>query len=465
MSDRAARAEPAKAFHERTGVRAAGLGAVVALLAATAMAIDLEPDLSHLDVTFLSGSAEGHYHAVAEGLVDQARRQAGKVTNVATAGSVDNVARLEAGAAEDVVRFALVQDGLPWRDGTPLELMARLPKAEAVLFLGRDADRLTRLEQLRGARVGIGPEGSGTALLAQQLLDAIDAAALGVVASSQPLDVQLRKLEAGELDLGVFVIQRDAGLVARAVRDRGLQIAGFQHVGALASRVASLRAGVLPAGHYDPVRVLPPTDKPILEVETLVVGDGSASHSETVALLSLLSAAYPELIGHNVGSANTTGIPLNADARAFFDAGGPSVLDAYAPWLVDVIPLSNLVHLVMAVSILFNLMGGGNKFALWRIDAGRVELEGELPEIFGPDVTVAEIARLVPKRADREPAKRERLQALIDRFVTLRRRCRKLSVSMLVPMGGEMSYRYQETLIGERIAALRGFLAKLDGAE
>lgn len=101
-------------------------------------------------MTVLSGSAEGHYHAVVEQLVAGAAEQKGRVANVVTAGSVDNVARLEADAETDVPQFALVQAGLQWRAGTPLQVIARLPAAETVLFLGRDADRFTRFEQLRG---------------------------------------------------------------------------------------------------------------------------------------------------------------------------------------------------------------------------------------------------------------------------------------------------------------------------
>ncbi len=452
---------PERPLHATLGFRVALGGALLAALVAGAAAVDLEPDLSHLDVSVLSGSRAGHYHAVVEAMAREAAKRGGRIENVSTAGSIDNVQRLEAGAAAERVQFALAQAGSAWNEATPLELVARLPTADTVLFLGRDADRFTRFADLAGKRVGIGPAGSGTARVAQQLLALPGLAELGVQASHHALDAQLDLLERGELDLGVFVIQERAELVMDAVRRRRLQLAGFEHVRALADTAPPLRAGRIVAGAYDPVAVLPPTDKPVLRLDTLVLGDGSASRSETVALLQLLTYVYPQLIDHNRGAANDTALRHDPHAQAFFDARGADLLTEYAPWLADVMPLSNLVHLVMAVSILFNLMGGGNKFALWRIDAARVKLEERVDALFGAELTIAELARREPTEAERTPARRGAVEALIRDLLALERRCRRLSVSLLVPMGGELRYRFQEELIAERLAALRAYHGRL----
>jgi hypothetical protein len=46
-------------------------------------------------------------------------------------------------------------------------------------------------------------------------------------------------------------------------------------------------------------------------------------------------------------------------------------------------------------------------------------------------------------------------------LTALAERCRKQSLSVLVPMGEEMSYRYQETLIYDLITALRSYRDRL----
>ena len=262
-------------------------------------------------------------------------------------------------------------------------------------------------------------------------------------------------------NLAASVIAKDAGMIEQAIRERGLQVAGFDHVAGLVHQLRFLHVAVLPSGYYDPVRILPATDKPVLEVDTLVIGNGCASKSASIALLTLLKDEFPDLVAHNASISNRAGLPVSPVAKTFFEKGGPDVVDEYVPWLADLIPVSNLGVLLMAVSLLFNAMGAGNRFRLWRIDANRVRLEHELPEIFGPEVTVAEIEKLEARTDDHAPQKIQRLDALIAELVRLLRTCRKHSLSMLVPMGQEMGYRYQETLITEHIAALRAFRSKL----
>ncbi len=55
----------------------------------------------------------------------------------------------------------------------------------------------------------------------------------------------------------------------------------------------------------------------------------------------------------------------------------------------------------------------------------------------------------------------ERLDRLIGDLIALSKRARKQSLSMLVPMGQEMAYRYQERLIADLLDALRAFRDRL----
>ena len=54
------------------------------------------------------------------------------------------------------------------------------------------------------------------------------------------------------------------------------------------------------------------------------------------------------------------------------------------------------------------------------------------------------------------------LDDLVGSLEDLAKHCRKQSLSMLVPMGQEMSYRYQEGLIADLLFALRMLRGKLD---
>jgi hypothetical protein len=455
---------PAQRLRRSRGARAALLVLVCAALAAWIARLDLRPSFEHVHLRLLSGPAEGNYHVLAGEIAAAAAKKRGRVENVESAGSLENIERLAAAARGCEVEVALVQAGLPFPDAPRLELYGRLGKAESVFFLGAHADAITEFAQLARLRIGIGPEGSGTARMLRQIFALEDFRDLGAVLSTHPLAEQLDLAQRGELDLAVFVIDEDAALVGAAVRDRGLQIAGFVHADVVSRRFPFLHHGRIGAGQYDAYRMLPPTDRQVLRVDTLVVGNGCARRSQVLGLLGAIAGVFPDFVRHNRETPNTTGLELAPAAKDYWDHGGPDVLDDYLPRVGDVMPQSNWVSLVMGVSILFNLMGVGNRFVLWRIDAARVRAEHDISACFGPGATLGDIARLEPAGDLLRDGIGQEISRVITELEALAARSRRLSLTVLVPMGGEMAYRYQEGLIHETLSVLRAFRERWQAA-
>jgi hypothetical protein len=77
---------------------------------------------------------------------------------------------------------------------------------------------------------------------------------------------------------------------------------------------------------------------------------------------------------------------------------------------------------------------------------------------------VGEIAEMAPTAEHDTPAGRAEIDDVIDRLARLSERCRRQSMSMLVPMGQEMAYRYQEALIADLLYALRAYRNRLERA-
>ena len=65
--------------------------AAVFLLATLVAWVDPRPSLRHVQIGVLSGSPAGNYHAVVEKFADEVLRRKGRVTNVPTAGSAENI--------------------------------------------------------------------------------------------------------------------------------------------------------------------------------------------------------------------------------------------------------------------------------------------------------------------------------------------------------------------------------------
>lgn len=418
------------------------------------------PDLSFVNVAILSGSNEGNYHAIVARAAAEAQRRHGRIVNATSAGSIENITRLAAAKSSCNVQFALVQDGLPWPESHPFQLIAHLPQPESLVMLGRNADSIRSLTDLRGLRIGIGPVGSGTEYLARQVVAQLTE--LDIKLSTQPLPEQLAMLERGDLDLGAMVIEPDASLLVQAVRDRKLQIVDFPIAESLAHRLPSARAGLIKAGYYDPVRALPPMDKHVIQVDTLLIGNGCARESITQGVITAFTRVFPDLIRINREQANLTGLQYAPAAQSYFDDQGPDRVGEYVPWLTDIMPTARWLQLIFVFSMLFAAQALWHRFRLWRLDGRRVRIEGDISRLFTPSLTVHDIAEMEPEPRYRTPEMRTRIDALIAQLEELSGRCRRQSLSMLVPMGQEMSYRYQESLVADMLHALRKFHEKLN---
>ena len=428
------------------------LGLLIALIEPT-------PTLRHVRVGVLSGSERGNYYAVVNKVAAEAQRQKGQIRNLPSAGSVENLARLTAAKAACDIHFALVQDGIDWPEDGKLEVVGRLIRPETLLFLGPAADKIVSPDDLRGARVGIGPVGSGTEQLVRHMIAPF--AELDLKVSTPTTDEQLAQLQRGELDLGAMVIDEDARQIDEAVRQRKLQILSMPGAESLARRLPFTRVGHIEAGHYDVVHQLPPTDKNVLRVDTLIVGNGCASRSVTQGFITAIAGVYPNFVRHNRDTPNLTGQPMAPAARSYYDSDGPDLLGVYAPWAVDIMLTSSWLQLFFAISVLFNAMALMHRFRLWRIDVARVNIESEIHRMFGAGTSVHEIATMEPVDAQRTPQARAMLDSTMERLSALFERSRRQSLSMLVPMGQEMAYRYQEGLMIDLLHALRSFRDRL----
>jgi hypothetical protein len=116
------------------------------------------------------------------------------------------------------------------------------------------------------------------------------------------------------------------------------------------------------------------------------------------------------------------------------------------------------VYLVMAATALFNGLRGFSHFRLWRIDAAREKLDAEVRQVAGDVVSHAPSPELLPQVALVDARARAAAQDILDRFTKLRARCQRHANSFATPMGDEMFYRYQQSLIDHTSVILRTLL-------
>jgi TRAP-type uncharacterized transport system substrate-binding protein len=429
------------------------IGVVIAI-AGLASIFGVFRDYAYLRASLLAGNPTGTYHALATRLAARARRGHGSVVVVPTAGSVENVSRLAEGRGRCAATFAFVQDGIPVPADAQLEVLGRLPESESLLLFGRRDRAFSTFADLRGASIGIGPEGSGSAYLMRQLFEDPDLADLDVRLSQHGLAEQTELVAQGRLDLAAVVMGEDAEFIRTALRQYDLDIAAPRELEGLVKRHPWLGLGSIPAGRYDLERPTPSVDKRVAQVDTLVVAGSCARRAERVALLTLLSAELPGFVRGNPprSTGSATALPIAPEAREFFVTGEPEIADRYFPWLVNLMSPAYWVYLVMAVTVLFNAMRGFSRFRLWRIDSAREKLKAHLKQLTGPDLAGEQMRADRPQQVPAEPG--ACTTDILNQLMELRARCQRYTGSVVTPMGDEMFYRYQESLIDELTAKL-----------
>ena len=437
---------------------------VAATVAAIVVAFGIARDYGYLRASILTGSTGAYYHVLATRLADRAKRNHGSLTVIPTAGSIENVDRLARRGSRCTEKFALVQDGIPVSPDAGLELLGRLPEPESLLLLGRQDHVFPTVADLRGASIGIGPEGSGTAFLMHQLFEDLDLRGLDVRLSNHDLLEQAQLVNQGKLDLAAMVTQENAEFLHTIINRNSLDIVSPHDIEGLVGRYPWLSLGVIPAGRYDLVRPIPAVEKKVAHLGTLVVANSCAQRADRVALLMLLGEELPGFVRGNPPSATSpaTILPLAPSAHQFFLSGEPELADRYFPWLVNILSPAYWVYLFMVVTILFNACNTYHRFRLWRIDAAREKLEMALKQLVQPGLTHAQMRAIAAERVMGAPEKRAAAQVIMERLAELRARCQRQTSSFFTPMGAEMFYRYQQSLIDEAATTVGSLLQRPD---
>jgi TRAP-type uncharacterized transport system substrate-binding protein len=443
---------------------ARGLSMAVAVLAIAAglLYLTVSGDYAFLKASVLTGTPGGQYHAVGERLAALALKKNGRLDIVATAGSVENVARLVGENGRCVPAFAFVQDGLPLPASSGLETLGRLPQPESLLMFARRSRPIDTFNDLKGASVGIGPDGSGTDYLMRQLLDNSDLKALGLKPSNHGLEAQAELVRKGGLDFAAFVMNENAELIRKLANAYELEIVAPADIEGLVARDKWLRLGRIPAGFYNVSRPTPATDKLVAQVDTLVMTNACVGRAQRIAFLMLLSEEFPNFVRSNPppSAKSMDAAPLSDEARQFFANGGPELADRYFPRLVNLMSPAYWIYLAMGVTILFNATNAYSRFRLWRIDANREMLEARLRTLTGLGSAPERIKTFPPEAIIRTPDNRKAAEDLMKDLETLRLRCEDQLRSLITPMGREMYYRYQESLIKDAQAMVADLLRR-----
>jgi hypothetical protein len=232
-----------------------------------------------------------------------------------------------------------------------------------------------------GARISIGPEGSGTRAMMTKLMGLLETKVESYELLALPPERAAEELQAGRIDAMALVASWDSPLVRRLLVDPALGLATFQRADAFVALDPSLEKRVLPMGTADLAQNLPPRDVPLLATKASLV----VRRDLHAAVQYLLLEAASEVHG-GPGMFQKAGqfpapegvdVPLSEDARRYYRSGRP-FLQRYLPYWMAVLVERILIVLVPFIGLGMPLLRLGPPMYRRIIELRIVRLYGEL---------------------------------------------------------------------------------------
>jgi TRAP-type uncharacterized transport system substrate-binding protein len=269
--------------------------------------------------------------------------------------------------AKSGVDIGILQGGIASnKDAPDLRSMGRVSYEPLWVFY-RGSEPITRLSELKGKRILVGPTGGGTHHLAMRLLAASGITNENATLVPMHLPNYVEAFETAKADAGFLVLGADANTVQRLFQMPGVQLMSFAQADGYSQRFPFLSRLDLKQGVVDFGRNIPAEDTALVATKTaLVVRD--SLHPAITSLLAeavLVVHGAPEFdpageakLFQRVGDFPIIADPefvLADDARRVYKSG-PRFLQRYLPfWLATLLERMTIM-LVPLVGLLIPAM-------------------------------------------------------------------------------------------------------------
>ncbi|HXF17379.1 MAG TPA: TAXI family TRAP transporter solute-binding subunit [Burkholderiales bacterium] len=291
-------------------------------------------------LVMLAGPKESSYYTIADRYAKILARSGVKLQLVETDGAKDNLRRLADPKAKADVGFVL--GGLT--EGVDIAGLTSLGSVfvQPVLIIYRGRKPVELLTELAGARIAIGPEGSGTNTLAMKFL-----AANGMDKGSTRLvgldgDDAVEALKQGKVDAAFLMGELVRGQVTRdLLKLPGMRMMNFRQADGYVRRLKFLSRLVLPEGAFDLGLDLPPRDVELVGPTVELI-----AHDDLHPALSDLLISAAQEIHRPAGMYRKAGefpaplerdFPISPDAQRFYRSGTPFLYKQLPFWLASLV--------------------------------------------------------------------------------------------------------------------------------
>jgi TRAP-type uncharacterized transport system substrate-binding protein len=327
---------PARDFlrHHWPAVAIAATSAAIACLA-----IVLLLEMPPRRIVMATGPEGDAYYEIGQRYRAALARDNVEVELVATQGSVENRALLHDPRSR--VSVALMEGGIGGgADESGLQSLGTI-FYEPLWWFHRREIEAAGPDALRGRKVSIGPQGSGTRALSEELIRR--SGMEGQFGQELPLSPRAaaEKLAAGEIDVAFILTSWDSPVVQALLRDDRVALFGFPHADALIAIYPFLSKVVVPRGVTDISGDRPPTDVTLVAAKASLIVRRDLHPAIQYLLLNAASKIHagPSIFHrpNQFPAAEASDIALSDEAARFYRSGLPFLNDYFPFWLAALI--------------------------------------------------------------------------------------------------------------------------------
>ncbi len=291
-------------------------------------------------LVILSGPEDSSYYTSAQRYAKLIESHGIKVEVRKTDGSVDNLNMLL--DRKQAVDVGFVQTGLADDEKAPGLMSLGTIYVQPVMVFYRGAANIERLTQLKGKRVAIGPDGSGTAAVALKMFEENYMGKKDVKLIEIDGDDAIAALLAHKVDAVFATGEQVRGKKVRELMHKpGIKLMNFRQADGYRRRLKFLSRLVAPEGSFDLGRNLPPQDTELVGTPVELI----AREGLHPAISDLLIAAARDVHGKpgmyrkagEFPAAIEHDIPLSEEARRYYTSGSPFLYKRLPFWLASLV--------------------------------------------------------------------------------------------------------------------------------
>jgi TRAP-type uncharacterized transport system substrate-binding protein len=341
------------------------LTAAAIACAAIVMLRSMPPHL----IVMATGPEGDAYHEVGERYRAALASANVEVQLVPTAGSVENLALLlnpHSGVGVGLIEGGIIGTG----DTSGLESLGTVFYEPLWWFHKREI-RAVGVDGLRGRKISIGPEGSGTRALALQLIKRTGMEGqFGQVLALAPRAAG-DKLLPGEIDVAFIMTSWESPVVQQLLADERIGLSGFPHADAFVALYPYLNKVVVPRGVRDLAKDQPPTDVVLIATKASLVVRKDLHPAIQYLLLNAAVQIHsgPSIFHHD--------IPLSSEALRFYKSGLPFLHDYFPFWMAALIG-KLIILLIPILAVLYPMTRFLPRLYDWVMRSKVLRMYGEL---------------------------------------------------------------------------------------